>query len=216
MAEAYTSLTERALAYLREKVQNCEFMPGELLSEKGLCEEIGCGRTPVREALLTMKGEGLIDIFPRRGIRVTPFTRDGIRQIYQIRKLVEPAVCTRYFLRFDKGRLLEFDWQFQQIDQKDDRAYYALDFSFHRWLVGAAENETLDLFFSGLMQTQYRFSMYTSRMGTAVKRDYYSEHHEIIEALLHENPERIGAALTAHANYSEIIALRTLNEAGIP
>lgn len=215
MAEAYTSLTERALAFLRVKVQNCEFMPGELLSEKGLCEEIGCGRTPVREALLTMKGEGLIEIFPRRGIRVAPFTRDGIRQIYQIRKLVEPAVCARYFLRFDKGQLLEFDRQFQQIDQEDDRAYYALDFSFHRWLVGAAENETLDLFFSGLMQTQYRFSMYTARMGTAVKRDYYTEHHEIIEALLDENPERIGSAITAHANYSEIIALRTLNEAGI-
>ena len=96
MAEAYTSLTDRALTYLREKIQNCELMPGELLSEKGLCEEIGCGRTPVREALLTMKGEGLIEIFPRRGIRVTPFTRDGICQIYQIRKLIEPAVCTRY------------------------------------------------------------------------------------------------------------------------
>ncbi|MGE4275612.1 MAG: GntR family transcriptional regulator [Lawsonibacter sp.] len=215
MAGAHTSLSDLALTYLREKIQNCEFMPGDFLSEKELCEEIGCGRTPVREALLTLKGEGLIEIFPRRGIRVTPFTRVGICEIYQIRKLIEPAVCTRYFLRFDKGRLLEFDRQFQQIDQEDDRAYYTLDFSFHRWLVGAAENETLDAFFSGLMQRQYHFAMYTARMGTAVKRNYYSEHHEIIEALLDENSERIGTALTAHANYSEIIALRTLTEAGI-
>jgi GntR family transcriptional regulator, rspAB operon transcriptional repressor len=56
MAETYTSLTERALAYLKEKIQNCELMPGEFLSEKRLCEEIGCGRTPVREALLRDEG----------------------------------------------------------------------------------------------------------------------------------------------------------------
>jgi GntR family transcriptional regulator, rspAB operon transcriptional repressor len=215
MAETYTSLTERALAYLKEKIQNCELMPGEFLSEKRLCEEIGCGRTPVREALLRMKEEGLIEIFPRKGIRVAPFTRNKVCEIYQIRKLIEPAVCTRYFLRLDKVRLLEYDRQFQQVDQENDRAYYTLDFSFHRWLVGAAENETLDAFFAKLMQMQYRFSMYTARMGTAVKRNYYSEHHEIIEALLHENPERIGDALTIHANCSEIIALRTLSEAGI-
>lgn len=215
MEEAATSLTQQALTYVRARIQNCQLMPGDPLSEKGLCQETGLGRTPVREALLALRGEGLIEIFPRKGIRVAPFTRAGICEIYQIRRLLEPAVCQRYFLRMDKGRLLDFDRRFQQVDQGDDQAYYALDFSFHSWLVGAAENQTLDAFFSGLMQRQYRFSMYTARLGTAVKGDYYSEHHEIIQALLSEEPERIGRAAAAHANYSQVIALRTLGEAGI-
>ncbi len=215
MEERSTSLTQRALAYLKEKIQNCELAPGEILLEKELCQEIDCGRTPVREALLSLRGEGLVEIFPRKGIRVAPFTREGICEIYQIRKLLEPTVCARYCLGMDKGRLLDFDRQFQQMDQEDNRAYYALDISFHTWLVAAAGNKTLDAFFSGLMQTQYRFSMYTVQMGTAVKRDYYSEHHEVIEALLAEDTARIEKAVTAHANYSQVIALRTLQAAGI-
>lgn len=57
--------------------------------------------------------------------------------------------------------------------------------------------------------------MYTVRMGTAVKGDFYTEHHEIIEALLSEDLERLGRVLVSHANYSEVIALRTLIAAQI-
>lgn len=215
MAKKLDSLTQRALTALRDQIQNCILMPGDPLSEKALCEELDCGRTPVREALLTLRSEDLVEIFPRKGIRVAPFTRERVEELYQIRKLLEPAVCTRYFLRLDKSRLLDFDRQFEQADRVDDRSYYGLDFSFHSWLVSAAENQTLDRFFAGVMRTQYRFSMYTAKLGTAVKLDYYSEHHEIIEALLNEDPRRIDAALTDHARYSEVIALRTLREAGI-
>lgn len=51
------SMTQRALTDLREKIQNCQIMPGESLSEKTLCTELNCGRTPVREALLALRGE---------------------------------------------------------------------------------------------------------------------------------------------------------------
>lgn len=215
MERASASMTQKSLLYLRDKIQNCQLMPGETLSEKELCEEIGCGRTPVREALLSLRGDGLVEIFPRKGIRVAPFTKEGICEIYQIRKLIEPAVCTQYFYNLDKSRLLEFDSQFQQVDLNDDRRYYELDFSFHSWLVSAAKNQTLDAFFHSLMQLQYRFSMYTVRMGTAVKGDFYTEHHEIIEALLSEDLERLGRVLISHASYSEVIALRTLIAAQI-
>jgi len=206
------SMTQRALTDLREKIQNCQIMPGESLSEKTLCTELNCGRTPVREALLALRGEGLIEIFPRKGIRVAPFTREGIGEIYQIRKIIEPVVGSRYYLQMDKGKLLEFDHDFEHLDREDDRAYYTLDFAFHRWLVAAAGNRRLDTFYAGVLQTQYRFSMYTSRLGTAVKGDYYREHHDIIEALLAEDPERIAKTSVAHANYSETIALRTLQQ----
>ena len=91
MERASASMTQKSLLYLRDKIQNCQLMPGETLSEKELCEEIGCGRTPVREALLSLRGDGLVEIFPRKGIRVAPFTKEGICEIYQIRKLIVSA-----------------------------------------------------------------------------------------------------------------------------
>lgn len=215
MAETGISLTERAYTALKERIQNCVYMPGDSLGEKPLCDELECGRTPVREALLRLSGEGLIEIYPRRGLRVAPFTRTGISEIYQIRKLMEPAVCGKYFLRFRKSDLLDFDRRFEQVDRTDDRAYYSLDTAFHQFLIDAAGNRTLSTFFTGLMAVQYRFGVYSARLGTAVKHDYYTEHHEILEALLAEDGARIERALVAHTNYSEIIALKTLETAGV-
>lgn len=215
MEQKELSMTQQAVSYIRDRIQNCELMPGEPLSEKNLCQEIGCGRTPVREALLSLQGEGLVEIFPRRGIRVTPFTREAIQEIYQIRKIIEPTICGRYYLQIDKDRLLRFDQEFKQMDHEDDRAYYTLDISFHNWLVEIANNRRLSAFYAGVLRSQYRFSMYTARLGTAVKGDYYTEHHEIIKALMAEDADRIVKTSIAHANYSEEIALRTMQQTGL-
>lgn len=216
MEEKTISMAEKTYKVLKKFIQNCDYMPGQPISEKGLCEALGCGRTPVREALLALRDKGLVEIFPRKGIRVAGFTREQISEIYQIRKLVEPTVCVQYCLRFDKAVLLDYDRKFQMVDRSDDRAYYQLDTEFHRWLVAAAENRTLDAFFAELMEVQYRFGIYSARIGTAEKHDYYTEHHEIIEALLAEDVARIERALIAHTNYSEVIALKTLAAMGTP
>ena len=62
MAEA---LTNQAYEYLYQKIVSCEYLPGQELNEKQLLEETAFGRTPLREALLMLQAENLIDIFPR-------------------------------------------------------------------------------------------------------------------------------------------------------
>lgn len=210
MKTTTASLTDQAYATIKSNIQNCVYMPGEALSEKALCDDTECGRTPVREALLNLRREGLIEIFPRQGIRVASFTQQGVSEIYQIRKLLEPVVCKKYYLQFNKTVLLDFDRRFQEINSSEDAAYYGLDTEFHSWLVSVTKNENLCRFFDSIMQIQYRFGIYSSRIGTAVTQDYYSEHHRIIEALLAEDPDRIEAAILSHTNYSEVIALKTL------
>ena len=63
MAEA---LTNQAHEYLYRKIISCEYLPGQELNEKQLLEETSFGRTPLREALLMLQRENLIDIFPRK------------------------------------------------------------------------------------------------------------------------------------------------------
>lgn len=216
MSRETASMTETMLNLLRDKIQNCIYMPGKHIYERELCAETGFGRTPVREALLLLQQEGSVEILPRRGIRVTPFTYRSVEEIYQNRKILEPTVCGKYYLRLEKERLLQFDQRFSQAMDCDDRAYFELDTQFHKWLVSSAENRQLTDFFSHVMDQQYRFSMYTSKVGTAVRGDCYVEHHRIIEALLTEEPENIQQALVDHINYSQAIALRTLQQTGTP
>lgn len=210
MAENSISMTNQAYQQVKNAIQNCLYMPGDSLSEKELCEKLKCGRTPVREALLKLRDEGLIEIFPRKGIQVATFHHQQISEIYQIRKLIEPTACEKYYLSLDKAKLLAFDTAFKEVDRNDNHAYYALDIEFHSFLVAAANNQRLSDFFDGLMEIQYRFGIYSSKIGTAVKHDYYTEHHEIIEALLAEEKENICKTIIAHINYSEVIALKTL------
>lgn len=214
MAAHSASLTDKALHYLHNKIQNCEYMPGEPLLERAICEEIGCGRTPVREALLALQKEGSVEIFPRKGIRVVPFTYPLVNEIYQSRKIIEPTVCSKYYLRLEKHRLLQFDRQFYHIHECDDKEYFGLDVSFHTWLISAVQNRQIQDFFHRIMCMQYRFSMYTSLIGTAVRGECYAEHHNIIEAILTEDPQHIASSLVDHINYSQVIALRTLQQAG--
>lgn len=216
MSKETVSMTETILELLRDKIQNCIYMPGTYVYERELCEETGYGRTPVREALLLLQREGSVEILPRRGIQVTPFTYRSVEEIYQTRKILEPSVCGTYYLRLEKERLLQFDQKFSKAADFDDRDYFGLDNTFHRWLVASAENRQLTAFFNHVMDQQYRFSMYTSKVGTAVRGTCYAEHHRIIEALLTEEPEKIQKALVDHINYSQTIALRTLQQTGAP
>ena len=113
MAEA---LTNQAYEYLYQKIVSCEYLPGQELNEKQLLEETSFGRTPLREALLMLQAENLIDIFPRKGMRITPFTEKNIDDLYQTRKLIEPTVCRKYLTMYSKNKLLEFQKQFEKAE----------------------------------------------------------------------------------------------------
>ena len=70
--DAPLSLGERAYYGIRELIVTLELAPGAPVSERELMERLGLGRTPVREALRTLAQEKLVEVYPRRGIVVSP------------------------------------------------------------------------------------------------------------------------------------------------
>ncbi|MGI5900720.1 MAG: GntR family transcriptional regulator [Christensenellales bacterium] len=212
MAVTDKSMTQKAYTFLRAQIQNCEYMPGETLVEKQICERLQCGRTPVREALLTLKQEGLVDVFPRKGMYVRPLTKQNVNEIYQSRKILECSIASQYCSLYDKSELLRFDAAFKSIDLSDSREYYTLDTDFHTFLISVTGNETLLRFYRELMWTQIRIAMYSERRNTAMKSDAYRQHHGIISAILAENQREINHLLVEHTNYSLVVALKALAE----
>ena len=80
----------------------CQYMPGEAVNELKIMEETGIGRTPVREALLALKEEGLIEIRPRKGTFACAITEFQINEMYQIRRLLEPISAVKYKQRLTR------------------------------------------------------------------------------------------------------------------
>src|SRR5215212_6278066 len=90
---------------LREAILSGEYGPGERLRTASLAKRFGSSRTPVREALVQLEGEGLVDIEPRRGALVRSFASSDLIDLYEIRALLEPAAAARAALRIREDQL---------------------------------------------------------------------------------------------------------------
>jgi DNA-binding GntR family transcriptional regulator len=86
------TLAEAAYRSIQEMIVTRRLPPGTMVSENQLSEELGCGRTPIREALQRLKLEGFVEIHPRRGVLVAPV--DVVRQLelLEVRRALELLV----------------------------------------------------------------------------------------------------------------------------
>lgn len=85
MSETVTSVYDR----LREQILTGEFAEGDWLREGTLAGALGTSRTPVRDALRRLHGDGLVELTPNRGARVTGFAQSDVTDIFELRALLE-------------------------------------------------------------------------------------------------------------------------------
>jgi DNA-binding GntR family transcriptional regulator len=86
------SLSEAAYRTIEELIVTQRLRPGSMLSENGLREQLGCGRTPVREALQRLRFEGYVEIHPRRGVLVAPIDVLKQLELLEVRRPLERLV----------------------------------------------------------------------------------------------------------------------------
>ena len=135
---------------LREAILSGEFGPGQRLRTASLAKRFGSSRTPVREALVQLEGEGLVDIEPRRGAVVRPFDAADLLDLYDVRALIEPYAARRAATRIEApalGRLRELSDLADARGAADDAAVddqMAFNEEFHRIIVAAAGSPRLE------------------------------------------------------------------------
>ncbi len=88
------SLSEQALALIRQAMVAGDMLPGEIYSASALAQRLGVSNSPVREAMLKLVNEGLMEPVRNRGFRVVPIAEHDLRDIFDIRSMLEvPAIC---------------------------------------------------------------------------------------------------------------------------
>lgn len=121
--------------------------PGTALSEPDLCAELNVSRTPVREALLRLRLEGLVTIIARGGIFVAQASIRRIREITEVRLVLEECSGRLAVARCSPTLLDEFtEWLAIQHDEwptLSGRERMQRDFAFHAFMDRAADNEPL-------------------------------------------------------------------------
>jgi DNA-binding GntR family transcriptional regulator len=140
-------LAKLAYEALRDSILSGHLAPGSIVNEMALAKELGISRTPVREALLELSSQGLVEILPRKGIRIKYFTEQDVHEVCEIRELIELAVVEG-MARDGAGRspkTLEsaLERQRKAVKRGDMREFLEADRSFHLSLRGLTDNRRL-------------------------------------------------------------------------
>jgi DNA-binding GntR family transcriptional regulator len=85
------TMTGQIMARIREKIIAGDYSPGAPLLQDSIAAEFGVSKIPVREALVQLRSEGLVDIFAHRGFQVRPVSLAEMREVFNLRFAIEPA-----------------------------------------------------------------------------------------------------------------------------
>ena len=143
-----TSLREQALAQLREALITGRIADGVVYSATALAAELGTSTGPIREAMLALVDDGLMEAMPNKGFRAVPLTPDDLAEIYQMRLLLEvptvARVATGGLLAGQAARLTDLVTTIEQSARRGDLiANLAADRDFHLTLLAATGNRRL-------------------------------------------------------------------------
>lgn len=142
------SQTQRAVAELRDMIVNNRLPPGSNHLETELAETLGMSRTPVREAMLLLAAQGLVEVRPRRGMRVLPLSAHDMAEVYDILIELEGLAAERAAERDlsadELGALEAALTEMEAALEADDRVRWAeYDQQFHDMLVSLSGNRRL-------------------------------------------------------------------------
>jgi DNA-binding GntR family transcriptional regulator len=141
--------TEDVYERVRGAILDGELAPGTLMSQVALAEELGISRTPLREALRMLQGEGLVEAEPNRRVRVAPMTPSDLEQLYVMRVTLEaealrlsvPLMTPEDLARLE-GSMAEMA---HYAEAKDYRRWVVPHQEFHRALTAPAGQRVNDL-----------------------------------------------------------------------
>jgi DNA-binding GntR family transcriptional regulator len=85
------SMTSQLIVRFRDRILSGIYAPGSALRQDSLAAEFGTSKIPVREALVQLQSEGLVDIFPNRGFQVRPLAGAELDEVFSLRLRIEPA-----------------------------------------------------------------------------------------------------------------------------
>jgi DNA-binding GntR family transcriptional regulator len=192
------SVVELAYRRIRELVLEGEILPGSRLGQAELAERLGISRTPVREALRRLTGEGLAEFVPNRGFRAAPLGLDGVRRRLEVRALLEPGVARLAAERRGDEDLAALDAAITREERARTRvAAHDASRDFHVALARATGNSELVAVLESLWIVEIGRRLLAAR---AAEEDWRGpdvrEHRAIADAVADRDGDR-AAGLTA-------------------
>jgi DNA-binding GntR family transcriptional regulator len=204
----------RAYAVLREAIVAMELPPGARLSENELAAQLGVSRTPVREALIRLRDEQLVEIAPQRGTFVTPISVRGVLDAQFVREALECSAIRLAAQRASAADVADLEGMIQAQHRSreagDLEAFYLLDEAFHARLTDLSGHPIA----SSLAQRAKGHLNRVRRLSLPLPNyieTMIAEHESVVTAVAAHDPDAAEQNLRLHLQMvlSELPRIRT-------
>ena len=200
---------QRAYDHLRTRILRLALPPGAAISEKELAADLGMSRTPVREAIMLLTDEGLVEVLPQVGTFVSRVDPERVVEAQFLREAVELASLQT--LAYPLGDLgaLEANLDAQDAAGDDIGRFFALDEDFHRGLMALAGHEaswTTVAAAKGHLDRARRLGI--EQPGSTAR--FAADHRAVFDAILTGNLDRATELLRRHLRvvFDDILTLQ--------
>lgn len=201
---------------VRNLIEQGVLMPDERISEKKLCEQFGVSRTPLREALKVMASEGLVELLPNRGARVTRLTVKKVRNTYSVMAALEglsgELACQNISSEDVETIQRLHETMLGHYRNRELQPYFGVNQQIHERIIAAADNEVLEEMYNNLSQRVKRVR-YSKKMTDDFWKRAVADHEAMIDALQKRDGPMLGRILREHlCNKLEIASLEGMIE----
>ncbi|GGL49790.1 GntR family transcriptional regulator [Wenxinia marina] len=212
MDETNGTYADMALAGIREMILSGRLRPGQRVHQDHLSEKLGLSRTPLRTALATLAKDGLLTYEANRGYRVRQFSIDTIRNVFEIRAVLEAQACTAAARAGLSAEVLDrLDalvatgdaiLSVGRLDPDALPAYRQMNVEFHDSIIAAARNPWLKEF----VARTHNVPMVSDRVilwdRFEIIHRSHDDHRRIAAALRAGQGERAAALMHEHVTYA--------------
>ncbi len=206
------SLHQEVVHRVREMIFEGDLAPGARVPERMLCERFGISRTPLREALMVLAAEGVIDLSPHRGATVSKLSPEELDDMFQVMESLEGLAGELACARITDAEIEEIRAMHGEMRAHYDRgerlAYFQLNQRIHHRLVEVARNPVLLDVYTGL-SGRIRRARYLANMDSDRWRQAIEEHEEILATLAARDGARLSQVLKDHLQHKYDV-LRTV------
>lgn len=184
---------------VRDAILDAELRPGETMSQVVLADELGVSRTPLREALRMLQGEGLVEARPNRRVRVAPISVGDLEELYAVRVALEAQALRLAVPRMTPEHIARLEGSIAEM------AHYAEEHDMRRWLTPHADyhrrlTELAGERFEGLLTQLYDHAERYRRLhiGSGPSAWATADHRDILDAVKASDPRLSAALLAGH------------------
>ncbi|BAH51067.1 GntR family transcriptional regulator [Rhodococcus opacus] len=192
-------LPEEVASHVREMIISGEVRAGDFLRIERIAEAVGVSTTPVREGLLALRSEGFVEMVPRRGFVVAPFTKQDVQDLFWAQAQLAGELATRAAKNITPQQIAELEAILEAhqdaITQGDTERIASLGHAFHRKINLAADSPRLARLLGSIVANLPNrfYATIEGHLGTTQK-----EHPLLLEALRKHSGKKAKTLMESH------------------